>query len=382
MKKWLFIFICLLIQTLSFSNDSLRVRWKGYVKNMQTMVFPGNHFVLMDNLVHHRFDISWDISGHLSISGSARNRIFLGNLKALNPDFGKQIQLYSDDWLPLSVLWYDKGHSAFHTTADRLYAEWNKGKWNIKAGRQRINWGMNLAFNPNDIFNAYNFLDFDYEERPGVDALRVQYYTGDFSGLDLAVKGGDSLQAVGVALRWFFNTRGYDIQILSGISNGDFCIGTGWAGNIGNAGWKGEMTYFSPVNNQGAKRSFSASAGVDYTFGSGWFFYGAYLYSQAQSSGNQNIFLRQDRLTARNLYPFEHNFLTQLSYQISPMFSLSGSIIYSWDNGHPLVFNPGLRVNLSDRWDLDIIGQYFIPLADHSTLDDVSILFVRIKMSY
>ena len=70
-------------------------------------------------------------------------------------------------------------------TFDRLFIEWNKEKWNIRIGRQRINWGINLAFNPNDIFNAYNFLDFDYEERPGVDAARVQYYYGSFSGLDL-----------------------------------------------------------------------------------------------------------------------------------------------------------------------------------------------------
>ena len=39
---------------------------------------------------------------------------------------------------------------------------------------------MNLVWNPNDLFNAFSFVDFDYEERPGSDALRIQKYTGYF----------------------------------------------------------------------------------------------------------------------------------------------------------------------------------------------------------
>lgn len=99
-------------------------------------------------------------------------------------------------------------------------------------------------------------------------------------------------------------------------------------------------------------------------------------------TGQQNILFRQSRLSARNLYPYEHNFLTQLSYQVSPIVSLSGAFIYSIHEEHPLVINPVVRINLSDRWDLDIIGQHFLPLAKSSKQEDVSLIFLRIKMSY
>ena len=50
---------------------------------------------------------------------------------------------------------------------DRMLIQYSDEKWDITIGRQRINWGINNIWNPNDIFNAYNFLEFDYEERPG-----------------------------------------------------------------------------------------------------------------------------------------------------------------------------------------------------------------------
>ena len=86
-------------------------------------------------------------------------------------------------------------------------------------------------------------------------------------------------------------------------------------------------------------------------------------------------------MSARNLYPYEHNFLTQLSYQVSPIVSLSGAFIYSIHEEHPLVINPVVRINLSDRWDLDIIGQHFLPLAKSSKQEDVSLIFCLLYTS-
>ena len=72
-----------------------------------------------------------------------------------------------------------------NTTIDRLWVDLNYGKFQARIGRQRINWGQTLVWNPNDIFNAYSFFDFDYIERPGSDAVRLQYYPGSSSALKL-----------------------------------------------------------------------------------------------------------------------------------------------------------------------------------------------------
>ena len=75
-----------------------------------------------------------------------------------------------------------------NTTIDRLWFDFNYGKFQARVGRQRINWGQTLVWNPNDIFNAYSFFDFDYIERPGSDAVRLQYYPDFSSTIEIAVK--------------------------------------------------------------------------------------------------------------------------------------------------------------------------------------------------
>ena len=77
-----------------------------------------------------------------------------------------------------------------HSAIDRAWVDYTLGKLQVRAGRQRINWGVNLVWNPNDIFNTFSYFDFDYEERPGTDAVRVQYYTGTTSSAELVYKPG------------------------------------------------------------------------------------------------------------------------------------------------------------------------------------------------
>jgi len=134
-----------------------------------------------------------------------------------------------------------------NSTIDRALINYSKGKWDITLGRQRVNWGMNLVWNPNDIFNTYNFLDFDYEERPGSDALRVQYYLGDFSKIEVSAKKGRSKDDYIIAGMYKFNISSYDIQFITGVYQKDWMFGAGWAGNLKDAGFKGEISYFVPM---------------------------------------------------------------------------------------------------------------------------------------
>ncbi|MFN4881116.1 MAG: hypothetical protein ACK5IO_03630, partial [Bacteroidota bacterium] len=48
------------------------------------------------------------------------------------------------------------------------------------------------------------------------------------------------------ALMYRFNQRNYDFQCFGGILNTDITAGFGWAGNIRNAGFKGETTLLYP----------------------------------------------------------------------------------------------------------------------------------------
>jgi len=119
-------------------------------------------------------------------------------------------------------------------TEEKKWVQWQNTSWQITLGRQRVNWGVDRVWNPNDIFNAYSFIDFNYEKRPGSDALRVQYFKDMDYTLDLAVKITDAPNELIAAALYKFNKWNYDIQVLDGVYKRDMVTGTGWAGNINN----------------------------------------------------------------------------------------------------------------------------------------------------
>ena len=153
-----------------------------------------------------------------------------------------------------------------HSIFDRAYLKYTSEKWELRIGRQRINWGVNLAWNPNDLFNAYSLIDFDYQERAGADAFRFQYFTGDMSSLEFAIKPGDNIDESIFAGLWKFNLAGNDFQLLAGNYYSDTAIGIGWAGNIKKSGFTIESTYFTPKKDLiDSSDVLSSSISMDYS---------------------------------------------------------------------------------------------------------------------
>src|SRR5690606_1804413 len=131
-----------------------------------------------------------------------------------------------------------------HTIPDRLYAEWNSSDWSVQIGRQRINWGINTVTNPNDLFNIYSFYDFDYPQRPGSDAIRIRHFTRTLSRREAAGSPSRDSRNSTAALLYGFNRNGYDIQLIGGLYREMIAAGGGWAGSIGQTGFKGEVMGF------------------------------------------------------------------------------------------------------------------------------------------
>jgi hypothetical protein len=205
---------------------------RGYFKAMPGIRinrdFSDSNF---DNLIHNRLNFRWGITPDLNLHVEGRNRLFYN---PLIKDFPMMADLLDQDdgWVDMSWVWFNEGAWIGHSEIDRLYLNFRHNNWQMRAGRQRINWGINLVSNPNDLFNTYSFFDFDYEERPGADALRVQYHTGFASRLEVAYSPArDRKESVG-ALLWSTNKRGYDIQAIAGYYRNRSAIGMGWAGNL------------------------------------------------------------------------------------------------------------------------------------------------------
>jgi len=199
---------------LKAQEETAKPSWfemRGYIKDLQAINFVDRVDSLTSvNLLHNRFNFKFNISKKTSARLEIRNRIFYGDQLKQMPGFGNSINRYNG-LLNLSKLWVNEKTIVVHSVIDRVLLQYSGSKWDIKAGRQRINWGINTIWNPNDIFNAYNFLDFDYEERPGNDAIRIQHCFANNTTLEIAYKPGKYADENIAAILYKFNQKKYEL---------------------------------------------------------------------------------------------------------------------------------------------------------------------------
>ena len=353
----------------------------GYVKSLQGIFntdFPGvgNSF-LNDNFLHNRLNFKWYPNNNWTVKAELRNRFFFGELSRVAPGFKESLRIGGNDVLNLQLI--NVGENVIlHSIIDRLYGEYNKDNWEIRFGRQRINWGINTIWNPHDIFNAFSFTDFDYEERPGSDAVRIKYYTGVASSIEFAAKAFDDSDEIVAGFLWKTNKWDYDFQVLAGWAQRDAVVGLGWAGNIKQIGFKGEAsTFISTIDS--IDNTFAGTISLDYSFKKGLVLSSGLLFNAANNI-NENLFAFE--LSARNLYPYRWSVITSVSYPINPIVSGSLALIYSPVDGNPLFINPSLTYSIAQNIDISLIGQILLQGDGDRYLSPTQVGYLRVKWNF
>ena len=114
--------------------------------------------LITDNLIHNRIRSKVYLSNKITTVIEMRNRIFYGEATRLNSSLGKQLEK-DNGQVDLSFVCLDRKPLVIHSILDSEHIlDTVKTNWELTVGRQRINWGVNLAFNPNDLFNAYSLV--------------------------------------------------------------------------------------------------------------------------------------------------------------------------------------------------------------------------------
>ncbi len=336
---------------------------RGYVKNMQTFQMADLNYVAHGNLVHNRLNFRLYPLKTTTVGLELRNRLFTGDLVNFDPAFGESVD--TDNGLThMSWLLVDEPGLVALTQIDRAWMRWNNADWDITLGRQRINWGLNAFWNSNDLFNTFNLVDFDYEERPGTDALRVQRFLPSMAAIDVAIAPSLNDSTWIAAGMYKFNKRTYDFQLLAGWWNQDVALGAGWAGNLKTAGFKGEVTYFHPQDNwQEESGAISISTSIDYVFKGNLYVMAGALYSSEGTDSTFNInALANTALgaseppSAKNLMPTRYSTLLSVSRPLSAL--INGSLVGIYAPGTNLLFlMPSLTVAVANNWEFAVFGQ-------------------------
>jgi hypothetical protein len=383
-RRLIIVLMSAVITTVATAQDSTRVKKlevRGYVKDLQSFNYDGPFNELISgNLIHHRLNIRYQPVARFTAALELRNRFFWGEEVRYTPSLATQLR-YPGESYDLSHVWIEQENNVLHTNIDRVWMEYNTGTWGVRLGRQRINWGIGTQWNPNDLFNTFNFLDFDYEERPASDAVKIQYQAGAMSAWEIAVArtGYHDHKAIAAA-RYFTNRWSYDFQFLGGWYQDQPTLGLGWSGSIEDAGWKGECQYF--FSRDSIRQQINVSSEVDYLFEKGWYLAGGFLYnSRGIATPIDLVSVTSWELSPRSPMPTRWNVMTTMSKQITPLFTVSTAIIYAPESNLLLVL-PTFEYSVATNIDVNLVWQSFFAeqTSGFSALSHRA--FLRLKWSF
>jgi hypothetical protein len=379
-RFFLLILLFLLFCSVATSQEKKSFSLNGYTSVMQSVMFDslkGNF--TNDNLIHNRLNLKGYLGDHITFAIELRSRIFTGDAVS-DSNYPK---LIGTDPGVIDLSWNLASEKSFliNSTIDRYWLDFNYGKFQARIGRQRINWGQTLVWNPNDIFNAYSFFDFDYIERPGSDAIRLQYYPGSSSAVEFAIKADRGKDVTAAAL-YRFNKWDYDIQFLAGIANGkDFVAGAGWSGALGNISFRGEASWFQP------SRGFADSTGkglftvgFDKVFKNNSMAQIQFMYCNDPLKMTDFSSFYSGDLSTKDLAFSRLTAFGQFSYPATPLLNISASAMWFPDlKGY--FAGPSIDLSLAENVDFSIIWQHFYSEMAGVRVR-VNIGFLRIKYSF
>ena len=382
MKKLLLTWILpLFFAGTALPADNPAVTLQGYVSTLQSSMFDSvSGPFINENLLHNRLNFRGYIHDNISIAAEFRNRLFTGDLVRMG-DFYRDRIGADQGFVDLSWNLVSEPSVLFNTTIDRLWMKFDYRKFIISLGRQRINWGQTFVWNPNDIFNAYSFFDVDYPERPGSDAIRVQYFPSYSSTAELAVKA-DSAGRITAAGLVRVNQWGYDLQVLAGVSQEeDLVFGAGWSGAIKSLSFRGEATWFEPLEKAPGKEStLLLTTSLEKIMKDNSVALVQVMYCNNPLEPGSLFGLYSREMSTKDLAFSKFTAFGQYSWAVTPLLNLGLSAMWFPDlEGY--YAGPSLDYSLAGNLDFSLIFQHFDALLG-DTRTRLNQGYLRVKYSF
>jgi hypothetical protein len=341
-----------------------------------------------DNLIHNRLKLNWYPHRNITFRADLRSRIFTGEQIKIRPNYGDMIEK-DPGFIDMNVNLINEKSIIFNSMIDRLFLSFEKGNLNVTAGRQRINWGRSIVWNPNDLFNTYSYFDFDYPEKPGADAIRLQYYTGPSSKLEMAVKA-DSSEKITAAALYKFTLKNFDLQLIAGMLNeNDYVAGFGFEGYAGPVSLRGEYSYLHPKTHPTDTSGLSVvSISADYLFPNSLSLQAEFLYNQQIAGSGIRNFMQyySEPLNVKNLSFTEYNIFLGANYPINPLFTAGISVMY-YPEIDGFFIGPNLAYSIAQNFEFSFTGQTFsgeFPGINSGQVEQsrLTIAFLRLKWNF
>lgn len=380
-RRTVLLFVALIVAAPAQAQSKFDL--SGFWETIAIAVIGPPESVPMTNQFNARLDLRWYPTDGWEGYAAGRVLTTYGGVVEAIPGYGDLVTL-DPGWLDLTYTISSANDHVAYLNFDRFSIQHTRGNLELQAGRQRVNWGMNMVWNPNDIFNASSFFDITYIEKPGSDSMRVRYYTGPVSTAEAAVKV-DFDNRVTAAGMFRTNVGGYDLQAFVGSVQGAAGAGLGWSGQLGTAGFNGELTYFG-AGGDGTitDEQFIASAGANYTFSNSLMLTTEFIYNSLGTTDpvGTNPILGTIFVDARTLSLARWNVMAAAQYQLSPLTRLGLASVFN-PNDRSAYVSPQVDYSLSNNITLSAAGQLqFGDVETQFSSDNGSSLFAWLKGSF
>lgn len=390
-------YLTILIFSITFNSlAQSNLEFGGYTKYLfNTSKYQQLSERTYDHIFHNRINTKYFFGESFSFTSEFRFRTFFGSSIKKFPEFPSLIKtkqpLFDLDWM----IW-NTNKSIGYAEVDRLYFDYNANQIQITLGRQRIAWGTSWVWNPTDLFNPLSILDFDYEEYPGSDALRFQYYTGAISKVEFAIAPTREKNKLTAAARISLNAFDYDFNFLVGIKHNRWINGFSWVGDIADAGFRGEITFqqkskklteyetfysfnFSPISYKNQNQISFVLSG-DYTFTNSFYIHTEILYNNIGVKSFTSQFT-QEAAELGLLSPSRLSLFQEFSYNISALIRAGIFTILNPDD-KSYVIVPSLSYSIITNLDLYLIALLFEGNEYSQYGNFGSSIFARLKYSF
>lgn len=367
--------------------------YQGYLKNtLSNSKSPFSDDRLTDNLLQLRLNTRTYFSTSAKIILEGRVRYLNGKSLSLNP-LMKGMLVNTYNLFSMQTELQSGSNSWSHAEIDRLYFDFQKNKLQITIGRQRVAWGTSWVWNITDLFNPLSVLDFDYEERPGQDAIRLQYFVDEISRVDFAFSPATTGKNSILALQYSLNKWDYDFYFLGALRSEQLLGGIAWAGDISGAGFRGEATiterpekyFITPAiigynKPEFSKTQFSGVLSFDYTFPNSFYIHSEFLYNNLGSIRNAKLF-STDAQNWGMLSPARFSVYQEFAYNISPLVRSTIFAIYNPDD-KSVVIMPNIIWSAIENLDLSFVALLFDGSEPSEFGDYGKSFYARVKYSF
>jgi hypothetical protein len=390
--------LCLLIFVFPFFQTQAQYSsfdYNGYAKYLfSSTKIPDINDRLYDHLLHLRLNTRYYATQNLTAGLELRFRTFYGESAYKIPNYRQLIQT-THDFVELDFYLWDTKYSIGYLEVDRLFLDFVKDDFQVTVGRQRISWGTCWVWNPTDLFNPLEVLDFDYEERPATDAIRVQYYTGPVTKIEISYKPAIDPYDQILAGLFSLNKWDYDFNFIGGMKYKRWLAGFSWAGDIYGAGFRGEVLVSQSPDSTASNFSYqqypqlsissdkpisSFALSGDYTFPNTFYIHTELLYNNIGTTSNTLLY-QPEASSLGLLTAARWSIYQEFAYDITPL--LRGTLFGIYNpNDKSYVIVPSLSYSIITNLDLYLIAFFFEgePLTEYG--DYGTTVYARIKFSF